>query len=150
MANIKLVSVPYKGSAPGITAVMAGEVHMMFATSVGAVTPHVKSGRLRALAVTSAKSSALIPELPPLAATLPGYESLSYAALFAPRNTPSAIVARLHKEIAEIMTRPENREKYKNIELEVVASTPQALDAERSRQLSEIGKLMEKQGIHPQ
>jgi tripartite-type tricarboxylate transporter receptor subunit TctC len=149
MANIKLVSISYKGSAPGLTAVMSGEVQLMFATSVGAITPHVKSGRLRALAVTTEKSSSLIPALPPVAATLPGYESTSYAVLFAPRNTPPAIVGRLHKEIAEIMTRPESREKYRNIELEVVASTPQALDAERSKQLTQIGKLMETQGIRP-
>jgi hypothetical protein len=110
MANVNLVRIPYKGTAPAMTAVMSGEVHAMFA-SAGGAAPHVKSGRLRAIAVGSARPSALAPGLPTIADSgLPGYVSEALHALFAPAKTPAAIVARLNQEVVRYLQSAEAKD----------------------------------------
>ena len=93
MAGLNMVRISYKGGGPALTDVLAGQVKIMFATT-GSVMPHVKSTRLRALAVTSAEPTPLVPGLPAVAATVPGYESLSFCGLFVPAKTAPAIIAR--------------------------------------------------------
>jgi len=101
-AGIDITHIPYKGSGPAIQDVIAGQVGMMFDTTVVA-GPHIESGKLRALAVTSAKRLPNLPNVPTVAETVPGYEVISWQAIFAPAGTPKAILERLHAEIAKIL-----------------------------------------------
>src|SRR5450755_214239 len=110
-AGIDITHIPYKGSAPAITDVMSGQVDMMFDTTVVA-GPHIESGKLRALAVSSAKRLASMPTVPTVAESgVPGYEVISWQAIFAPAGTPKPIVERLHNEIAKILRDPEMQER---------------------------------------
>ena len=109
-AGIDITHIPYKGSGPAIQDVMAGQVDMMFDTTVVA-GPHIESGKLRPLAVTSAKRQPNMPNVPTVAETVPGYEVISWQAIFAPAGTPKPIVDRLHSEIAKILAEPELRER---------------------------------------
>ena len=109
-AGIDITHIPYKGSGPAIQDVMAGQVDMMFDTTVVA-GPHIDSGKLRALAVTSAKRQPNMPNVPTVAETVPGYEVISWQAIFAPTGTPQPIVDRLHSEVAKILAEPEVRER---------------------------------------
>lgn len=107
MTDIKMVHVPYKGGAPGVTALMGGETQVNFATITTAL-PHVKSGRLRALAVSTAKRSAAAPEVPTVAeAGLKGYDYASWIGLLAPAKTPQPIIARLNAESVKAVQTPE-------------------------------------------
>ena len=127
MARVDLVHVPYKGSGPALNALLGGEAHLMFTVANGGL-PHVKSGRLRALAVTSAQPSALLPGLPTVAAAgVPGYEAVTMQALFAPARTPQAVIQLLNQETLHVIQAPEVREKFFNGASEVVASTPEQL-----------------------
>ncbi len=101
-AGIDITHIPYKGSGPAIQDVIAGQVDMMFDTTVVA-GPHIEGGKLRALAVTSAKRLPNLPNVPTVAETVPGYEVISWQAIFAPAGTPKAILERLHVEIAKIL-----------------------------------------------
>ena len=109
-AGIDITHIPYKGSGPAIQDVMGGQVDMMFDTTVVA-GPHIESGKLRALAVTSAKRLPNMPTVPTVAETVPGYEVISWQAVFAPAGTPRAIVDRLHTEIGKILKEPEMQER---------------------------------------
>jgi len=110
-AGIDITHIPYKGSGPAIQDTMAGQVDMMFDTTVVA-GPHIESGKLRALAVSSAKRVASLPNVPTVAESgVPGYEVVSWQAIFAPAGTPKAIVDRLHNEIAKILREPDMQER---------------------------------------
>lgn len=108
--GIDITHIPYKGSGPAIQDVMGGQVDMMFDTTVVA-GPHIESGKLRALAVTSAKRLPSLPNVPTVAETVPGYEVISWQAVFVPAGTPKPIVTRLHEEIARILKEPEMQER---------------------------------------
>ncbi|MGH8798347.1 MAG: Bug family tripartite tricarboxylate transporter substrate binding protein [Caldimonas sp.] len=110
-AGIDITHIPYKGSAPAIQDVMGGQVDMMFDTTVVA-GPHIQSGKLRALAVTSAQRVPSLPNVPTVAESgVPGYEVVSWQAIFAPAGTPKAIVERLHTEVTKILKEPEMQER---------------------------------------
>ena len=110
-AGIDITHIPYKGSGPAIQDVMAGQVDMMFDTTVVA-GPHIESGKLRALAVTSAKRLPSMPNVPTVAESgVPGYEVISWQAVFAPAGTPKPIVDRLHAEIGKILREPDMQER---------------------------------------
>ena len=116
---------PYKGGAPAIADVMGGQVPIFFGNMSSAL-PHVKSGRVRALAVTGSKRSANVPELPTIAESgLPGYEVYEWNGLFAPAGTPASVVNRLQSEIARIVQLPDVSEKLAALGAEAVANTPQ-------------------------
>ncbi len=120
----RLVHVPYKGAGPAVNALIAGEIQVMFAPIV-AVLPQVKSGRLRALGVTSAKRSAAAPDLPTLAETgLTGYEISSWFGLFVPASTPAAVVDKLFKETTRVLKSPDVIERFAKEGAEPVGSTP--------------------------
>jgi tripartite-type tricarboxylate transporter receptor subunit TctC len=122
-AGIAITHIPYKGSGPAIQDVLAGQVDMMFDTTVVA-GPHIESGALRALAVTSAKRLPNLPNVPTVAETVPGYEVISWQAIFAPAGTPPAIVDRLHAEIAKILAEPEMRERLAKLGMQGAEMTP--------------------------
>jgi tripartite-type tricarboxylate transporter receptor subunit TctC len=147
MARVNIVRVGYKGTGPSVIALMGGEVHLMFA-GLGSVAPHIKAGRLRALAVTSAQPSALAPDLPTVASFLPGYESASVACVFAPARTPAAIINRLHQEIVRAISKPEVKAMLFNAGVEVVGSSPEELAAMVKADMARMGKVIKDAGIH--
>jgi len=150
LAQVNIVRIPYKGAAPAMTAVMSGETQLMFA-SPGGVMPHVKSERLRALAVGSAQPSALAPGLPTLAESgAPGYVSETLHAIFVPAGTPAAIVARLHRETDRYVQSPEGKAQFLKGGIEAVSSTPEALTATIKSEMATIGKVLKAAGISPQ
>jgi tripartite-type tricarboxylate transporter receptor subunit TctC len=147
MAGVNIVQVSYKGNAPALNDLIAGQVQVMFATAA-TVAPHVRSGRLRALAVTSAEPSPLAPGLPTVAASgLPGYESVSIYGWFAPVKTPAAIVRRLNQEIGQVLARADVKEKFLNSGVEAVASSPEELGATVKTDMARMAKVIKDAGI---
>lgn len=142
MAGLNMVRIPYKGTGPALNALVAGAIQLMFSTS-SAAAPHLKSGRLRALAVTSAQPSPLAPGLPTIAASgVPGYESAAKDGVFAPAHTPAAVVTRLNRAIVQAVKSDEIRTRFLNAGVEVVGSTPEQLAAAVKTDIATIGKLI--------
>lgn len=146
MAKLDIVRVAYKGTGGSLIGLLSGEVEMMFPTA-GSVTPHIKSGKLRALAVTSLQPTMLAPGLPVLAASLPGYESVSLNGLFAPAKTPDPVIRQLNQEIVRIMTRPEVREKLVAAGTDAMATTPEEFAATIRSEMMKWGALIREAGI---
>ena len=137
MAGVNIVRITYKGSAPALNDLLGGQVQLMF-PNAAAVMSHVKSGRLRALAVTGAQPSALLPGLPTAAATgLPGYESATIQGVLAPARTPAAIVNRLNRDIVRGLNTADVKERFLNAGVETVGSSPQEFAASS---LSDLGR----------
>jgi len=147
MAGVKIVRVPFKGSGPAVISLLGGQVQLMFATA-GSVAPHVKSGRLRALAVASLQPSALAPGLPTIAASgVPGYEAVAFEGMFAPAKTPVAIIDRLNQEIVRVLNRAEVKERFFNAGVETVGSTPEEFATAIKSNVAKWGKLIKEAGI---
>ncbi|MEK7877069.1 MAG: tripartite tricarboxylate transporter substrate-binding protein, partial [Pseudomonadota bacterium] len=150
MAGVNIVRVAYKGGGPALTALIGGEAQVMFATSSGAA-PHVNSGRLRALAVTSAQPSRLFPDLPTVAAAgLPGYDAASIMCIFAPARTPAALINRLNQEIVRVLNKPDVKERFIKAGSEVVAGSPAQLAATMKSDMATMGKVIKDAGIRAQ
>ncbi len=148
MAGLNIVRVPYKGVGPGVNALIAGEVQMMIPV-IPAAMPHVKSGRLKALAVTTAKPSPLVPGLPTMAASgVPGYESTGWGPVFAPAGTPRSIINRLNQEIQKLLALPEARSRFFSIGAEPLGTTPEEMGAIVRSEMAKWGKLIKERGIH--
>ena len=125
MAGIKLSHVPYKGSSPALTDVMAGQVPLMFDTMLTAM-PFVKAGKLKALAVTSPQRSPAAPDVPTIAESgLPGYEVFAWNGLLAPAGTPKAVIAQLSEELKKAMQLPQVKEKFSAQGFAASWNTPQ-------------------------
>jgi tripartite-type tricarboxylate transporter receptor subunit TctC len=147
MANINLVHVPYKGAGPALTALIGGETQLMF-PSAGSVTAHLRSGRLKGLAVTSSEPSALAPGLPTVAASgLPGYESSLVLGVFAPSSTPVRLITQLNQEIVKVLRAPDVKEKLFNTGVEVVAGSPSQFATRVQSEMKRLGKLIRDAGI---
>jgi tripartite-type tricarboxylate transporter receptor subunit TctC len=147
MAGVDVVRVPYKGTAPALAAVMSGEVHAMFG-SAGSVAPHVRSGRLRALAVGSEQPSALAPGIPTVAeAGLPGFVSEALHALFAPAGTPQAVIALLNREVGRYLRSPEAQSIFLKAGIEPSPGTPDELTAVMKSEVARIGSVLKAAGI---
>lgn len=123
-SGIKMIHVPYAGQAPGILSIMRGENPWMFA-GVMPTLPHIKSGRLRAIAVSSAQRAAVLPDVPTVADTLPGFEAVPWYGLFVPAGTPKDIITKLNQEIASALQAPEMRARLAREGVEVVAGSPE-------------------------
>ena len=129
MAGVTLTHVPYKGLGPGMLDLMAGRLQVVFATAPSAI-PHIKTGRLRGLAVTTAARSNLVPQLPTVAESgVPGYEAGSWYGIISPAGTPRTIVARLNKEITSVLATPEFREQLMAAGADPAPDTPDAFAA---------------------
>ena len=147
MAGVNIVNVPYKSSGAAQIGLLGGEVHMMF-PPVGSVVVHVKSGRMRLLAVASAQPSAFLPGVPTVAsAGLPGYEFATVVALFAPAGTPDALVHRLNQEVARVLNRPDIRQRFLNEGLEVGGGLPEQLATIMRTETARFAKLIKDAGI---
>jgi len=120
--------VPYKGGSPALTALVSGEVDLTYENSL-IITPHIKSGKVKGIAVTSAKRSALLPELPTIAETLPGYSASGWYGLLAPSATPKPVITRLHTEAVKALRNPEVLERLSSQGAEPVGSSPEEFTA---------------------
>ena len=149
MAGVNIVRVPYQGNAPALVGLMGGEAQILFA-SAGAVTPQLKSDKLRALAVTSAQPSVLFPGLPAIAASgLPGFEYVSSFGIFAPSKTPAAIITRMNQEIVRALNVADVKERMFRSGLEAVGSPPEVLAARVKSEMTSVGKVIKDAGIKP-
>ena len=146
MAGINLVQVSYKGTATALNEVIGSQVQMMFSVSAP-VMPHVNTGRLRALAVTSALQSSLLPGIPAMAAALPGYEAVAIIGLFAQTGTPAAIISLLHRELVRAMIKTEVKERFASAGSEILGGTPAELAAAVKADMARMGKLIKDVGI---
>ena len=145
-AKIELVHVPYKGGAPAMTATVAGEVAAMFAGT--STAPHIKTGRLRALAVTGAKRSDAFPQLPAIGEFYPGFEVTIWLGLFAPAGTPEPVLARLREEVAKALAADDVREKLNNAGgLQTFATPPAEFPALIRSDYEKYGKLVRAIGL---
>lgn len=149
MAGIDLVRIGYKGGGPALNDVIAGQVKVMFATS-GSVVAHTQSGRLKALGVTSAEPSSLVPGMATIAASgVPGYSSEAIYGFWAPGKTPAAIMARLHKEAVAVLNQQDVKERFFKTGVEAVGSTPQQFAAEIKAETARLAKVLKSAGIRP-
>ena len=141
MAGVNITHVPYKGTGDMLIALTGGQVQVAFG-AITAVAPHIKSGKLRGLGVTSAKPSALVPDLPTVATTVPGYGSGGETALFAPPGTPAAIINRVNRDAVRVINLPEVKAKFLNAGLEVDGGSPEALAAWIKSEMTRWGKVI--------
>ena len=147
MAKLKMEHIPYKGTGPAMIDMIAGQVASMAATVITGM-PHIRSGRLRPLGITSLKRSAVAPDIPTVAeAGLPGFESLQWYGLLAPANTPQDIVNRLHKEMAQILQSPAIRKRFATDAVDTVGNTPEEFARHIRAELDKWEKVARGAGI---
>jgi tripartite-type tricarboxylate transporter receptor subunit TctC len=147
MAGVDIVRIGYKGAGPGLNDLIANQIQVMFPTA-GAAAPHVKAGRVKALAVTSAERSSIAPQLPTIAGSgLPGYESIAIYGIFVPAGTPRAIVSRLNGEIVRVLGSADVKEKFFSMGMEAVGGTPEQLAARVQNDIVRMGKVIRDAGI---
>ncbi len=143
MAGVNITRVNYKGSGPAITALMGGEVQLMI-TSAGSVAAAMKSGKLKALAITAAQPSVLLPGLPTVTATgVPGYEVSGYTGMFAPAKTRPSIVNRVNQEMARILNRADVRDRFLAAGVEAASTSPERLAATMKDEISKWRKVIQ-------
>jgi tripartite-type tricarboxylate transporter receptor subunit TctC len=151
MAQIKLMHIPYKGTMPGLIDLLAGRSALMATSSMPLTVPHVRTGKLIALGITSAKRSAALPDIPTIAeAGLPGYEAVQWSGLFAPTGTSPEIISRLYKESVAILNLPDVKERLAADSAEVVAGTQEQLAAFMKSELAKWAKVVKAAGIQPE
>ena len=146
MAGIRMVHVPYKGGAPATFDLISGQVQLMMNNVVTSL-PAARAGKLRALAVTSAKRSPIAPKLPAVAETLPGYEVDAWYGIVAPHATPAAIVSKLNAELVRAIRDPEVHQRLATLGLQPVGGTAQAFDAHLRSELAKWRKVVKDAGI---
>lgn len=147
MAGVQMLHVPYKGGAPAVVDTVAGQTQLLFSAGTQTLT-HVKAGKLKLLAVTEAKRSPLLPNVPTVGETIPGYELSVWYGAFGPKNMPPALVAKLNTEINRVMSLPEVKAKMDSIGVETATSTPQEFGKILRRDADRYGKLIKELGIH--
>jgi tripartite-type tricarboxylate transporter receptor subunit TctC len=148
LAGADLVHVPYKGAQGIIPDVVSGRVDMTFANIGGAAPAMVKQGRLRALAVTSARRSALLPDMPTIAESgYPGFEAIAWFGVLAPQGTPDRVLSAVHRDLAAVIASPEVRTRYAEMGLEVVANSPGEFAAVIAQELPKWRRLVQEAGI---
>jgi len=146
MANVKLQHVPYRGSAPALQDLVAGNVEVMF-DNLGVSLPLVKGGQLKLIAVAAAKRMASLPDVPAIAETLPGFEAAAWYAIVAPPKTPQAIVDKINADTNEALKSPEILERLPNFSAEPVGGTPQATAAYMREEIERWHKVIKAAGV---
>ena len=147
LAGIDIVHVPYKGSTPGLTALVAGEVTMMF-SNVDNSQPHIKSGRMRALAVTSGKRATPLPEVPTMEeAGVRDFQVLSWFGLLAPAGTPAAVIARVNAETVKVLARPDVSAALAAQGMDVMSGTPDQFANHIKSEIARMTKIAATAGI---
>jgi tripartite-type tricarboxylate transporter receptor subunit TctC len=146
MTGVQMVHVPYRGGAPAVADTVGGQTQLFFTAGTQSLE-HVKAGRLRLLAVTEAKRSALLPDVPAVHESVPGYEMAVWYGAFGPAGMPPAIVARLNAEIGRILFLPDVKKKMEDIAVEVARLTPEELATLTRNDAEKWGKLIKELGI---
>jgi tripartite-type tricarboxylate transporter receptor subunit TctC len=149
MAEVSMVHVPYRGGAPAVADTVAGQTQLIFTAGTQSLE-HVKAGRLRLLAVTEGKRSPLLPGVPTVAETLPGYEMTVWYGAYGPAGMPKEIVARLNAEIANILSLPDVKKRMADIAVETAASAPEELAAMTRADADKWGGIIKQLGLTPQ
>ena len=149
MAAVDILHVPYRGAAQATTDLVGGQVHMMFGPAVNLV-PLARAGKVRALAVTSAKRSALAPDLPPVADTLPGFDVVGWYGLVVPAGTPREAITRLNAETNGVLKSAELIEQFRQQGYEPVGGTPQAATAWIKAEVARWSEVIRAAGIEAQ
>ncbi|VTU19418.1 tripartite tricarboxylate transporter substrate binding protein [Variovorax sp. PBL-E5] len=144
-AGIDVTHVPYKGSAPAVSDLIAGQVQMMV-DGLPSSLPHVKAGQLRAIALTSLHRSPSLPDLPTIAETYPGFYADAWSGLFAPKGTPKPIIDKLSTEVQRILRLPDVRQKLAALGAEPVGSTPAEFEAHVNREIAKWAKVVKSSG----
>lgn len=145
-AGINMIHVPYKGIPPAVTDILGGRVAMLFTTTISAA-PHIKAGKLRAVALTSAKRQASMPDVPTIAETIPGYRAEAFQGMVAPAGVPQAIVNKLAAEVARIVKLPEVSQRFQLDGAEAVGSTPKEFAAFLRTEMQKWSKVIKDAGI---
>jgi tripartite-type tricarboxylate transporter receptor subunit TctC len=146
MAGIRMNHVPYKGAPPALIDVMSGQVDLMFANIVG-VLQHIKTGKVRAIAVSSVKRAATLPAVPSIADTFPELDATGWTGIFAPAATPRDIIAKLNTDINTVLARQDIRERFAEQGAEVVGGTSDQLAAFVRRESALYAKIIRSSGI---
>ena len=141
-----ILLVPYKGSAPGMTDLLGGQVQMMF-NAMPSTLAHFKSGKLRALGVTSLKRSPLAPEVPTVAETMPGFEISTWYGVLAPTGTPEAIIAKLNREIINAAQLPDVKKKLEEMGVDLQLSTPAVFGALIKSEMAKWAEVIRMTGV---
>ena len=150
MTGIDMVHVPYKGGGPALTDLLAGQVGIYF-SGISSVLPYVREGRLRGLAVTSAKRTAVMPETPTIAESgLPGYEVGNWYAIVAPAATPGTVVTQLNREIVRALIVPGVKKRFLELAADPVGSTPGELTAYNRSEIAKWANVIKSAGIKPE
>ena len=148
-ARVKMTHVPYKGGGPALASVLSGETALSF-PSLAAVLPHVNGNRLRALGVTTLKANALLPDVPPIAATLPGYEFSSWIGLLAPAGTPQEVVAAINGYWVKALQAQDVAARFAADGSEVIANSPQEFSQVIRTQVARWAKVIQAAGLRAQ
>jgi tripartite-type tricarboxylate transporter receptor subunit TctC len=150
MAKVDMLHVPYKGGNLALTDIIGGRVDLMFYT-LSVTLPHIKARQLRPLAVTGAKRSAVLPEVPTVAESgLPGYETTGWAGVVAPAKTPPELVQRHYATIAKVLAMPAMVQLYQSQGVDVVASTPEQFAQKIRADYEKYGRVIRAAGIGPE
>jgi tripartite-type tricarboxylate transporter receptor subunit TctC len=146
-ANIKMVQIPYKGGGLAVSDLLAGQIHMLVSDALP-VAQHIKSGRLRALAITSAERSPMSPDIPTFAeAGLPGLVAINWWGVFLPAGTPKAVVDNYHATLVKVMADPDLKSRFAGLGVEALASTPEEFKAFLAAENAKYSKLVADNGI---
>ena len=148
-AGIQIDHVPFKQATPALADLTAGRVHLMF-ENINSVALHVKAGRLRGLAVTTPKRVAAFSELPTVAETLPGFESVSWGGVVVPTGVPQAIIARLNKEVNAVLTLPHVREKFAAFGVELQGGPPEVFASQIRKDAAKWADVIKRAGVMPE
>ena len=149
LAGVQMVHVPYRGAGPAMTDLIGGQVHVMFVAPVAAVE-HIAAGKIRALAVTTTTHADAMPDLPPVAEFVPGYDSSAWFGIMAPKGMPAEIVLRLNREINAGLADPALRGKFDNLGGGIAATAPAAFGKLIADETEKWGKVVKFAGIKPQ
>ena len=149
MAGIKTVNIAYKGTGQAVQALLSGEVQV-FIISPAVGLPQMNAGKLRAIGTTGLKRSPTLPDLPAVAETLPGFESIVWHGVVVPSKTPKPIVAKLSHELIRIVKLPDVKERLNTLGLDVVGSTPEEFSAAVKSEIASFAKLVKQIGFKPQ
>jgi tripartite-type tricarboxylate transporter receptor subunit TctC len=149
MAGVEYTIVPFKGGGPSAVSVLSGQTQFSFATALS-VQPHIKSGKLRALAVTTAKRSPSFPDLPTVAeAAVPGFDAITWHGIVVPARTPQPVIARLNKEFNRLLQAPEMRDRLMTLGSEVIGGEPKQLTDFIRTEIPRWAKVIKESGAKP-